>query len=574
MRLEIVVTTQNTEYEHNEEHDANAVDETVVAQQHISDTSTTDEMTPSSDASSSESDVSYSNTTSSEKDDNTSPTEQASAEESPSVATAAFAEETGNTIPEISSFVSADDLHVPTTTSAEDTQHTQNETQETQEPSPMEVLFSSRAEEDQTPTAQAEPFSAANTEIDAQQPMPSSEENIEAIEEPVVPVAQMEQNGPETVDAVASPVFVEERETVASEIVSGVQGSEETVRSFTAFIEEFHQAQAEAEAQAEAHLTASLQDAQVQAFSEFAAPETEMTAVDQPISLEDALPPVDFGEGSAFVPDSDGVTAVNVADVNSSSLAEAAVDEESQRVAASETERTEETSPTTQASVRPVSPLLRPALRPRSRHGAARHRDESATTTHGATEARATTDETTTSQSVQAASLAPAQSDETAKPARRYRFDRKAPQAAQTTQAQLPANKPIAPVTGNNGGILTPPPPTQPTPTFARVEESQPVASKTPTVSVPATNSVETTASQSDETTATESTDTIVTPTEQGKRRHSTERQDRSTRQEREKEQSAPSPVVAPQSVADIAPVLVNESNGTEDVAPEDSTLR
>ena len=132
------MTTQDTEYEHNEEHDANGVDETVVAQQHISDTSTTDEATPNPDSSASERDVSYSNDTSSESSDNTSATEQTSLEASPSVATTAFAEETGNTIPEISSFVSADDLQAPTTeegaatTSIEDRQNTQA-------PSPQEV---------------------------------------------------------------------------------------------------------------------------------------------------------------------------------------------------------------------------------------------------------------------------------------------------------------------------------------------------------------------------------------------------------------------------------------------------
>ena len=93
-----------------------------------------------------------------------------------------------------------------------------------------------------------------------------------------------------------------------------------------------------------------------------------MTAVDQPISLEEALPPVDFGEGSAFVPNSDGATTLNVADVNTQSLAEAATTEENQRAAAvAETSPMEEA---TQRPERPVSPLLRPALRPRpARHG-------------------------------------------------------------------------------------------------------------------------------------------------------------------------------------------------------------
>ncbi len=537
------MTIQHTEHDHNEEHDASSVAETVVVQQQTPETSVTDETTSSSDVNPSETDV-FDNETSSTHtvhDDHT-PEHTSSTEETAPVATTAFAEETGNTIPELSGFVHVEDLQtsaVQAETPSTSTEHTQ------------------------THGGQEEVVSTSDTVPDVQTPEASAPEQTEPVEASVAPV---EQATPEMVDAVSAPGFVAESETAVSEIVPTAEVSEPSVRPFTAFIEEFQQARAEAEAQAEAHLTASLQSSQVEGFSEFAAPELAATAVDQPISVEEALPPVDFGEGSAFVPSSDGATTVNVADVNTQSLAEAATTEENQRVAAVGTPGHVEDVPSQRAE-RPVSPLLRPALRPRpARHGVTRHRDEPAASTP-TTEPVTTTNEATT-QPTQEVSATPEQPKETAKPPRRYRFDRPAPQVAQTAQtpATPPVSKPapVAPVSASSV-VLTPPPATQPTPTFARVEETQAPSFKTPSISTPTTPSVvEPAEQQSGEPASMDST--ISSPTEQGRRRHSPERH---TRQEREKEPVVIAPVVAPTSVAELATSLVSESKA-EDVAPED----
>ncbi len=555
------MTTQHTEYEHNEDHDAQSVDETVVVQQHTPDTSVTDDTSSSSDEGASETHVSH-NDTSSTHNDASATEHSSSTEENAPVAT--FAEETGNTIPELSTFVHVEDLQTPVTqeeTSAQDEVST-GSTEDTPPPAQQEGPPVATTEDVQAPVAQEETSSTFGTASDVQTPMQQEITPSEKTE----PAEESEQVAPETIDAAAAPVFVEESETAVSEIAPAAEASEEAVRPFTDFIEEFHQAQAEAEAQAEAHLTASLQGSQTQGFAEFATPETDVTAVDQPISLEEALPPVDFGEGSAFVPSSDGATTVNVANVNSQSLAEAATTEENQRAAAVAEE-------VTQRPERPVSPLLRPALRPRpARHGVTRHRDEPAASAPTTTELLTTTAESTaTTQPTQEVSPASEQPKETAKPPRRYRFDRPASQVAQTSQTQAPASvskpAPATPVSTNNSVVLTPPPATQPTPTFARVEESQTPSVKPPTVST--TAAVGTTEQQSGEPASMESTSTISSPTEQGRRRHSPERQERHPRQEREKEPVAVPPVVAPASVADLSTALVSESNA-EDVAPED----
>ncbi|GAC1588235.1 MAG: hypothetical protein NVS4B1_32230 [Ktedonobacteraceae bacterium] len=519
LRLEILVTTQHTEHEHNDEHDAHGVDETVAAQQHTPDTSVTDEPASSFNEDSSTTDVSHNDVSAAHAvhNDTTSISEHSSSiEGNAPIAATTSAEEIGNTIPEHSTSVNVEGL--------------------------------------QAPMIQQE----------------ASPEKTEQPEEAKAPVASAQLIASETIDAVAAPVFVADSETVVSEIVPATEGSEEAVRPFTSFIEEFHQAQAQAEAQAEAHLSASLQAAE--GFSEFTTPEMDVSAVDQLIPLEEALPPIDFGEGSAFVPSSDGATTVHVADVNTQLLAEAAITEESQRVAAvAETSRAEEVVPVTQRPERPVSPLLRPALRPRpARHSVTRHRDEStATSATPATTAPLTpaVEIAATTQPTQEVSAVPEQPKEASKPPRRYRFDRPTPQVAQTSQVAAPVSKPASetPASTNNNPVLTPPPATQTTPTFARVEENQTLSSKTPTLSTPTTSTVGTT--QSGEPASMESTSTISSPTE--RHRHNSERQERHPRREHEKEQTVLSPVVVPTSVADITIAVVSESKA-EEVAPED----
>ena len=553
------MTIEHTDHEHNESYGAQNVDETVVGQQHIPETDgadrdTSSEETPSDDEDTSSAADAHSEDTSSEQ--HTASTEDAQ------VAATAFAEESGMTIPELSTFVSAADIQAPAT----------------QE----EPTASAQTEDVQTPVAQEATFSTTTEETPVAQEFAPAEQTEPTEEQATASSVQTEQITPETIDAVASPVFEEESTTVAAEIAPAAEASEEAVRPFTSFIEEFHQAQAQAEAQAEAHLSASLQESQAEGFAEFALPETESAAIDQPITLEEALPPVDFGEGSAFTPTSSDVTTVDVAEVNTPALAEAVMTEENQRVAAvAETSSTENVTQGIQRPERPVSPLLRPALRPRpARHAVTRHREEPAASV--ATPAPVT--ETPTSVELSTAATqeasvtmpAPEQPTDAPKPARRYRFDRPAAaQAAKPTPTLQPPSPvvvskpaPVAtPVPATNGGSLTPPPATQPTPTFARVEETTPPTFRATTVSTPTTSTVGTITpeQQSGEPASMESTSTISSPVEQGRRRHNPARPER---QLHEKEQVVIPPVVA--SVAEIVTALAGESSKAEEVAPED----
>jgi len=496
------VATQHTPYEHNEANDANTVDEAVVEQQDILETSV--DTSSSSEAENSTSEFSH---------------------DDPFSAPAALSDELSmeqpSTMEETIPVFMVEDTDVTT---------------------PEAAIDSAHIEEVQAPLAY--------------QYEASPEETGDIIEEPVAAFAQAEQITPETVDAVAAPLFVDESVAVVAEVTSLPETSEETSHPFTSFIEEFRQAQAHAEAQAEAHINASLQEPQAETFAEFASPETNSLTSEQPVTLEEVLPPVDFGEGSAFIPAIDDMATVDTADAPAQSLDEAVLMEENQRVvAASETKHEEEApaTPTAQRQERPVSPLLRPAQRLRlPRHGSTRHRDESAAS---ATPANASLETPIASPEVSADS-ASEQIPETPKPPRRYRFDRPAQQAQQAQPVSKPAQATSVP--SNNGIVLTPPPATQPTPTFARTEESQTTTPevKTPTASIVGTPTPE---QQSGEPATMESTSTISSPGEQGRRRQHLERH-------REKEQTS-----TPASLADIAATLVTESKANaEDVAPED----
>ncbi len=467
--------------------------------------------------------------------------------------------------PEISGSETASEIPGVSSTSLE-----ANNTPSIEQPSNIETSSSDAPAENMDSSVslevQAESSSTTpeNTQVPTERNAAPSERVEEGSNEEAVPSAvQTEQGMPEEVDALADPVFAEESAEVVAEVTPGIE-TNEAFHPFTSFIEEFRQAQAQAEAQAEAHLNATLQESQVQTLAEFAAPESNTPMVDEPVTVQDVLPPIDFGEGSAFVPTSDGATTVNVADVTAQSPAEAATTEENQRAAAvAETNHEEENIATseTQRPERPVSPLLRPAQRRFQRHGTARHREEPVTqpTTTTTNEATADAKETSTTP-------VPEQPNETVKPPRRYRFDRRS--AAQTSPASKPVQAaPATPTTANNGAALTPPPATQPTPTFARVEESQVTAPelKSSATSVPATSTGETPTPepQNVESASTESNN-VTAPIEHGRRRQSGDRH-------REKEQPVTPPVTAPASVSDIASTLVEESKATpEDVAPED----
>ncbi len=375
-----------------------------------------------------------------------------------------------------------------------------------------------------------------------------SEEGIEQS-----PVAESAPVSPEMVDAVASPIFAEESSAAVAQ-VTPIETTEDAPRPFTSFLAEFHQAQAEAEAQAEAHLNASMQESQREPYAEISSVETTASVTqtsEQPITAKEVLPPVDFGEGAVFTPSDDSLTRSGT----THEPAEAVVAEQEQRVeAVAKTSQEAESIPTpaTQRIERPVSPLLRPAQRLRlPRHGATRHREEAA--------APAATEPTLVQEVATSPTLEPPA--ETPKPARRYRFDRP------SAKTQPAAGKPVLPTaapTTNGSVVLTPPPATQPTPTFARVEESVTLEPKMSPVNIPAASPatpVSIAEQSGGEAISMESTSTIAAPTEHGRRRHVSERH-------REKEQA---PVVSPASIADIAVALATESSVIpEEVAPED----
>jgi len=435
-----------------------------------------------------------------------------------------------------------------------------NNTPSIEQPSNVETSSSDAAARnmDSSVSLEAQAESSSTTPENTQTPTEQNVAPSERVEE-----GSNEEVVSEEVDAVADPVFIEESAEVVAEVTPAVEPNEE-FHPFTSFIEEFRQAQAQAEAQAEAHLNATLQESQAQTLAEFALPESNTPMVDEPVTVQDVLPPVDFGEGSAFVPTSDGATTVNVADVTVQTPAEAVNTEENQRVAAvAETNHEGENTATseTQRPERPVSPLLRPAQRRFQRHGTTRHREEPVSQPTTMNEATMGTQEAS-------ATPAPEQPNETAKPPRRYRFDRRS--AAQTSPASKTGQAAPTQVTSapsNNGAVLTPPPATQPTPTFAHAEESKVTASepRSSTTSVPTTSTVETPTPEPQNVgvVSTESNN-VTAPIEHGRRRQSGDRH-------REKEQTVTPPITAPASVSDIATALVEESKATpEDVAPED----
>ena len=106
------MTIEHTDHEHNESYDAQNVDETVVGQQHTPETETpVADASPSTEETDSAPSVSHDDTSS----DDASSTEQTSSmEEDAQVATTAFADESGMTIPELSNFVSPENLHIAT----------------------------------------------------------------------------------------------------------------------------------------------------------------------------------------------------------------------------------------------------------------------------------------------------------------------------------------------------------------------------------------------------------------------------------------------------------------------------
>jgi len=513
------VTTQNTHSEHGD------VDATAVEQQHVPET--TVEPTTTTAASTETSAVS---SLSESLDMPVNTSNAVNAEEHPSAELATTGEAVQSESQEIS------------TPPADATPFLQEENQSFQDAAPFEVIDG---------VEPSEPVATA------------------FIEEAFIPAEQVEED-------IVSPI-VEENAFVAAEVVPLTETTDESVRPFTAFIEEFRQA----EAKAEARLSATLQGTQAETIAEFASTETSSETSAEPVaveevlrdsmladtptidipaesvSIEEVLPPLDFGEGSAFVPTGDGAATVNAVDETVQSALAAASSEENQRASAvAETSEGLEAPAITQRPERPVSPLLRPASRLRlPRHGGNRHREDAAASPNTSTEATTETDATQASLSTP--SVEPVV--ETPKPARRYRFDRP---STQPTQPAQPAS--AAPVASNSAASTTQP--TQARAPFARVEDKQ-IAPETKAVASTSTPTAGTPTieQQTGEPPTMEST-VISSPMEQGRRRHMQDRQ-------RDKEQPA-APVTAPPSVADVAALIENgktaSTSPAEEVAPED----
>jgi uncharacterized LabA/DUF88 family protein len=370
--------------------------------------------------------------------------------------------------------------------------------------------------------------------------------------------------------------------------------SNEEVRPFTDFIEEFRQA--------EARFSASLQDYQANALPSPTSPVVEEEAIHseesyQPVLDTSVISSMDEAVASfAALPGSQvHETETTNGDVpveptgavapHTSASETTATGEEAKTPASNEGE--EANSPVVPPITRPVSPLLRPAT-PRGRvprHGI-RHHEERPAEKVIPSETQQTAQTAQTPQ--EAGQVEPTVSEpptvvEQPKPARRYRFDRPAASTPSITPpVQTPVTPPLAPVQ-------------------ARVDESKDSAGRgtTPVRSdngqtpddygqpgekeIATQQSIEATASKqsvTQEPPVVESTTTSASPTspatpEDRRRRHGQDRQ-------RGKEQPTPPPVPTPAPVAEIVPPVplsvtpaiqsnpvVAQGQGDE-VAPED----
>jgi uncharacterized LabA/DUF88 family protein len=305
--------------------------------------------------------------------------------------------------------------------------------------------------------------------------------------------------------------------TFSSEEMPFVASNEEEVRPFTAFIEEFRQAEEQA------RLNTALQESPTETFTLFTGGDEEGRSESQEIGGETT-------PASLFVEtvDAEGV------DQTVPTTSEESADE------------TAASLPATPAIKRPaVSPLLRPASRMRSSRHTTRHpRPEAGTDTVAPTSSAATTSASPVEQHNESGTPSTTQTEQP-KPARRYRFDRPAATTNGTLNAiQATPTTPLArpeTLTNDNEAL---------TETIAKASTGN--TSTAPGESLAAKPFVALEPGVAEDTRS-----VPVTPRENGRR---------SNGQERPKETLAPT--AGP--VADTIAAVTETTVATEKIAPED----
>ncbi len=314
-----------------------------------------------------------------------------------------------------------------------------------------------------------------------------------------------------------------------AEVTPLIDDKAEEVRPFTAFIEEFRQAEA-------ARLQASLHDSQVEAFALLSSAVTDVatsrqeTAVTAPGGEETTTPTSDIANTSSE--EASSQQPLSSAATDSVSAQESTL--ENTALASSNSEAPAETVRPASPE-RAVSPLLRPSSRLRVPRHSLRHQREEAV---AEVPAQIPNEETTPSTA--APVEAPAQA-ETQRPTRRYRFDR----PARTLAPAAPTASRVEEVRAT----LPAPAPVARTEVAPQAQISEPVvASVTPIVEPPR--------KQATPEPTTVVTESVAAPTapENGRRRHN--------------HKELPAPPVVP--LVEVAAPVAEPQVKQEAVAPED----
>jgi len=396
----------------------------------------------------------------------------------------------------------------------------------------------------------SETVTPAGAEVQAEdspsnEPATPAEVQVEApqatSDTPEAPFTQTEEQRAEQDDQVQAegtpdPAFVAPTTTPTEEGAeptssdSAPQAASEEVRSFTDFIEEFRQAE-------EARLAASRQEVQTEAF-QLLTPETVIPTDEQPGQSDEQLP---FGTFPGE-PAPEAVTSAIETEVSPD--LPVLMQEEVEPISELSTEQT--IVPTTPQE-RAVSPLLRPPTRLRiPRHGINRHNRE---------EAFAKTPTTPEpEQSVQAASTEAAAESEQPRPARRYRFDRPAPNGP---TGAIPPVQPAQQRTEENRDVQQRGQSTRPEVTQIGSEpQAEPFSIKPAASNTPALK--QTAEQPGQKQAATQETPAAEAPTtEHGRRRQGPERH-------KEQQTAAASDTTTPASS------VAEPANQTGEIAPED----
>nr|BBH89894.1 hypothetical protein KTC_46450 [Thermosporothrix sp. COM3] len=384
---------------------------------------------------------------------------------------------------------------------------------------------SSEAETEQQPekSTEEQPVAVTTTHesqaeepaVVSAQPETEKEQKPEQKEQEISPAPVAAQEPEKSADMKKENETKQEEEGSAAFALPLVDAEENVIRPFTAFIEEFQQAEAQARIQA------SLKESQLDTFS-----------------LLSPTPETPF---------------IEVKEEEQPSTQEAPKEEQAPEVQAAEASPQTEEQPVSQAAEaqpeeqpaaapeRAVSPLLRPASRSRSRNRHHREEKEAKETKEPVVE-KAETEQPT---EVQPAPVAPAEPEQP-RPARRYRFDRPAATSNPTTPAAA-ANPPTSQVARNEETKEARATRTE-TPT-----EQAPQAKATAHSTTPEQQPTTTTKSQGQETA--ENASPTTTKAEHSRRRS----------QERQKEAAPATP-----PASEVVPPMTELSRHVEEIAPED----